>query len=135
MGIIKQIEKPNGVVFGYHRVNTILIHTNNQNIIEVTSYISPEKRRDEVKRFVKSMHFNVDDDVRTFTETTYYPYPYDPTMTVDSAYDYLLTLPEYEGAEMEDTEFMLDAEAIIPEIQEELAENQPTPEESSEEGE
>lgn len=124
MGIIKAIEKPNGVVFNYHRVNCVIAHTNNQNVIEVASYISKEKRLDEVECFARQRAGDYDASTNTLVDVMPIPCPYDPTMTVDSAYEYLLTLPEFEGAEMEDTEYMLDAIETVPDIEAELAEQQ-----------
>lgn len=135
MGFIKSIEKPSGIEFTYHRVTSLMVFTNVQNLIEVGSYVTKKKRQDEVECMARMKAGDTSIEPTVLVEATMIVAPYDPDMTIESAYQYLLTLPEFEDAEMEDTEFMLDAEATIPEIQEELAANEPTPEESSEEGE
>ena len=35
MALLKPITQNNGIVLSYHRVTTLTIHTNNQNIIEI----------------------------------------------------------------------------------------------------
>ena len=137
MGFIIPYEKPSGMVFNYHRISSVTISTNSQNVIELVSYFSTTKRKEETENIIEMMTKNNEpfSIQPIFTDSDFIVVPYDPSMTIDSAYEYVLSLPQFEGAEMEETEFMLDAEAAISEIQEELAENEPTPEETSEEGE
>ena len=126
MGFIKPIEKPSGMVFSYHRISTIHISTNEQNVISIADYVTPAKRKAEVDKLARMRAGDpaAFDEPPIFIDSTMVTIPYDPTMTVESAYEYLLTLPEFEGAEMEDTEYMLDAIETVPEIEAELAEQQ-----------
>ena len=92
MALYKEIILGNGVVVNYHRVVSVNIITNVQNIIEVASYTSKEKREEE-KTAIKT-----GGDSNVFIETTYLNADCDQTMSIASAYDYLKTLPEYEDA-------------------------------------
>lgn len=135
MGFTKQIEKPSGIIFNYHRINTITIQTNMQNSIELSSYITKQKRQDEVDCYVRQVAGDGAAEGNVLIEATYFSTPYDPAMTIDSAYEYLLTLPEFEGAEMEDTEYMLDAIETVLDIEAELAQAEPESEPAEEGGE
>ena len=135
MGIICPIEQPNGIVTNYHRITGLSILTNGSNVIEISSYISAAKRQEEAEHTARLMAGDNNAECDVFINARVYSAEYDPSMTVKSAYEYIMSLPEFKDAEMDTTEFMLDAEATIPEIQAELAANEPTPEETSEEGE
>ena len=89
MALFKEIKQNDGVTTNYHRILFIQTTTNRQNSIAVLSYVDNESRdneRDsiEYQPYQKSITYEVD---------------YDPTMTIDKAYEYLKTLPEFEGAE------------------------------------
>ena len=88
MALIKSIEKPNGIIFNYHRITSLQIFTNVQNVIEVGSYISKEKRDIEKKDPVHG----------AYVDAVFYVIPYDQNMTVDSAYEWLKQQPGWEGA-------------------------------------
>lgn len=92
MALSKRIALPNGVVTNYHRVVSVNAVTNIQNIIEVASYTSKAKRAAE--------HAAIDagEKADVFISTSILSAPYDQSMTVVSAYEWLKTLPEYEGA-------------------------------------
>lgn len=92
MALYKEITLGNGITVNYHRVVSVNIITNIQNIIEVASYTSKEKREEEKAAIETGGDSNV------FIETTYLNADYDQTMSIVSAYDYLKTLPEYEDA-------------------------------------
>lgn len=92
MALYKEITLGNGITVNYHRVVSVNIITNVQNIIEVASYTSKEKREEEKTAIETGGDSNV------FIETTYLNADYDQTMSIVSAYDYLKTLPEYEDA-------------------------------------
>ena len=92
MALYKEITLGNGITVNYHRVVSVNIITNVQNIIEVASYTSKEKRGEEKTAIETGGDSNV------FIETTYLNADYDQTMSIVSAYDYLKTLPEYEDA-------------------------------------
>ena len=47
MGLKKHITLPNGIQLNYHRVVSVNVITNQQNLIEVAGYTSQAKRREE----------------------------------------------------------------------------------------
>lgn len=77
-----------GVPLKYHRIRVLMVDVNNFNTIEVMSYLDADERHRED---------DVDDPpyrVQWSVETAY-----DEGMSVKTAYEYLKTLPEFEGAE------------------------------------
>lgn len=101
MGLQKSIIK-SGIPLSYHCINNISSLTNVSNIIEVSSYIDKEARRlAQRNRITPSEDFDV------FINTTFYNIAYDPDMNIVKAYNYLKTLPEFEGAEDDDEEVYL----------------------------
>ena len=47
MALLKEIELENGVKVSYHRITSVNAITNNNSIIEVSSYTSEAKRNEE----------------------------------------------------------------------------------------
>lgn len=88
MAIYKEIRQENGVLTSYHRILYLSITTNKQNSIAVVSYADETARQNE----------KVNDDYRPFVQAKTYELPYNETMTIKSAYEYLKTLPEFAGA-------------------------------------
>lgn len=88
MALRKEIKQPDGIVTNYHRVLFVQITTNRQNSIAVLSYVDDASRSSE--RTSESYPYVVS----ITYETTY-----DPNMSIEQAYNYLKTLPEFEGAE------------------------------------
>ena len=86
MALRKAIRQMDGVTTNYHRIAFIQITTNQQNSIAVFSYVDEESRQ------------NSDIDHRPYCVSTTYETDYSPNMTVELAYEYLKTLPEFEGA-------------------------------------
>ena len=93
MAIIKRIEQPNGVVLEYHRIESVRNTTNINSIIQLKSYISKEKREYELKVGLPGTDYDITYNVRKD-----YVLPYDKDLNVDSAYEYLKTLPEFENS-------------------------------------
>ena len=89
MALMKRIKQEDGVVTNYHRILFIQITTNRQNSIVVLSYVDEDSRSND----------NVGVDVSPYKQSVTYELPYDENMTVESAYEYLKTLPQFEGAE------------------------------------
>lgn len=89
MALRKDIIQMDGIVTSYHRIAFMQITTNRQNSITVFSYINEDARDEEKEEIV----------VQPYCQSTTYETGYNQTMTVDSAYEYLKTLPEFEGAE------------------------------------
>lgn len=93
MALGKAIELSNGVVVNYHRITSLNIITNVQNVVEVSSYTSEAKRKDEQEALSK------DEITDVFVHTMVLNVPYDQSATVENTYEHLKTLPLFEGAE------------------------------------
>lgn len=93
MGLYKIIEQPNGVLTNYHRIVSMNIITNVQNVIEVASYTSQEKREEEINASKNGTSCNV------FINTMFKSTDYNQDMTIKSAYEWLKTLNEFNDAE------------------------------------
>ena len=88
MALSKSIRQNDGVVTNYHRILFVQITTNRQNSIAVLSYTDNEARSME----------NNDEFAEPYKTSVTYQTEYDPTMTIETADNYLKTLPEFEGA-------------------------------------
>lgn len=119
MALVREMEQDNGVVLSYHRVCNLHILTNDKNIIEVASYIDRAQRErerawreDDAARIAagekdpadrteeeEALLATAQGPLNVLIEYPWFIVPYDQSMTVDSAYEYLKTLPEFEGAE------------------------------------
>ena len=88
MALYKEIRQDDGVTTKYHRILFIQQTTNRQNSIAVLSYVDSESRDSE-----KS-------DVMTqpYQKSITYETTYDQNMTIDKAYKFLKTLPQFEDA-------------------------------------
>lgn len=83
MALYKDLEQTNGVITKYHRIVSMNIITNIQNVIEVASYTSQEKREEEIQALEQGLEHNI------YINTIYMNAPYDQTMSVESAYEWL----------------------------------------------
>ena len=90
MAIKKDIELNNGITLSYHRVVRIESIINYSSMIEVQSYM------DKIRRLREKANPT---DVDEYIEAKYYNIPYDPELNVVKAYEYIKSLPEFEGAE------------------------------------
>jgi hypothetical protein len=93
MALIKSIELESGINVNYHRITTLTIVTNIQNIIEISSYTSKEKRQEQIESLEKGEFSKV------YVHTKLMGIPYDQNATIESTYEYLKTLPIFEGSE------------------------------------
>lgn len=87
MALFKQIKQSDGVTTSYHRILYVMTTINRQNSIAVLSYVDDESRQSEKSAEMQPYHKSIT-----------YETPYDSNMTVESAYEYLKTLPQFEGA-------------------------------------
>ena len=71
MALLKKIELDNGVTVNYHRIVTINKVTNSSTIIEVASYISEEKRQEEIDSLAKGQETGEAVTMNIFIDTTY----------------------------------------------------------------
>lgn len=88
MALYKEIKQEDGVVTTYHRVLFIQIMTNHHNSIAVESYIDNDARMAEKELILE----------QPYKRSITYEMGYDEEMTIERAYEYLKTLPEFEGA-------------------------------------
>lgn len=88
MALHKQIIQEDGVPTTYHRIEYITMTTNKQNSIAVFSYVDAASRTKEKT-----------DIMAPYTKSVTYETDYDPNMDIESAYQYLKSLPEFENAE------------------------------------
>lgn len=99
MAIKKTVTASNGIVTEYHRIAMIKIDTNQQNTILIHSYLSEAGRQIE-KDYTAGMYDNLEEGMMTwpYVSAQYINCEYDGEMTVTKAYEYLKTLPEFEGS-------------------------------------
>lgn len=89
MALHKAIRQSDGVVTNYHRILFLQQTVNRQNSIAVLSYVDETSRSDEMASILE----------QPYQKSVTYEVDYDETMTIESAYNYLKTLPQFEGAE------------------------------------
>lgn len=87
MALQKAIRQEDGVTTSYHRISYIHNTINRQSSIAVLSYVDKEAREDEIKN-----------NLQPYRQSKTYETTYDEGMTPEKAYEYLKTLPEFEGA-------------------------------------
>lgn len=92
MALSKRITLDNGVDVNYHRVVSVNIITNVHNVIEVASYTSEAKRREEQEAIQNGLPMDI------YINSSFINAPYNQSMTVEGAYNYVKTLPGFDGA-------------------------------------
>lgn len=88
MALKKEIRQEDGVITNYHRIFFIQCATNHHNSIAVMSYVDNESRKEEQLN-----------QLSPYRKTITYETAYDPSMDIEKAYEYLKTLPIFEGSE------------------------------------
>lgn len=88
MALYKDIKQDDGVTTSYHRILFVQQMVNRHNSIAVISYVDTESRESEKTAELR----------QPYQKSITYEVSYDPNMTVESAYDYLKTLPQFAGA-------------------------------------
>lgn len=96
MGLKKQIELDNGIVINYHRIASINKITNNSIIIEVASYVSENKRQEEIDYYSSE---NANKKMNVYIYTNYIEKEYNESDTIEDCYKYLKTLELFKNAE------------------------------------
>lgn len=89
MALFKSIKQPDGVTTSYHRILFIQTTVNRQNSIAVLSYVDSDARDGEKEASIQ----------QPYVKSVTYETAYDESMSVEAAYEYLKTRPEFEGAE------------------------------------
>ena len=93
MALNKEIVLENGITVNYHRIVSVNNITNHVSVIEIASYTSEAKRKEEQTALANNQSMNV------FISTEYLNKEYTPTLNVNTAYAYLKTLDKFSGAE------------------------------------
>lgn len=88
MALEKAIRQSDGVVTNYHRILFLQTTVNQQNSIAVLSYVDESSREDEKYAAIS----------QPYRKSKSYETTYDEKMTIELAYQFLKTLPEFEGA-------------------------------------
>lgn len=89
MALYKEIRQDDGVTTKYHRILYLTKTVNHHNSIAVLSYVDDAARLQEQENIL----------TQPYQKSVTYETPYDESMSLTSAYDWLKTLPQYEGAE------------------------------------
>lgn len=87
MALYKEIRQEDGVRTSYHRIAFLQTTVNRQNSIAVMSYTDEEARE-----------FEKNNEFQPYRQSVTYEVAYDPTMTIEGAYEYLKTLDVFTGA-------------------------------------
>jgi hypothetical protein len=87
MALYKEKRQEDGVTTKYHRILFLQNTVNVCNAIAVFSYVDEEARQSEKE------------GAAPYIKSITYQKPYDEDMSIQAAYSYLKTLPEFEGAE------------------------------------
>lgn len=87
MALLKQVTQNDRVVTSYHRILLIQSVVNSHTSISVLSYVDQNSRNIEPT------------ESRVYKSCITYEMEYVENMTIEDAYAYLKSLPEYEGAE------------------------------------
>ena len=88
MALYKEIVQTDGVTTNYHRILYLIQTVNRQNSIAVLSYVNGACRDSEKDSAMS----------QPYQKAVTYELPYDEGMTIEKAYEYLKTLPQFEGA-------------------------------------
>lgn len=82
MALQKSIRQEDGITTTYHRILSLNSYINSHIAIAVLSYVDSDSRQLE-NAYIHAITYNTG---------------YKENMTIEQAYDYLKTLPEFEGA-------------------------------------
>lgn len=88
MALIKEIKQKDGVTTNYHVVSYVSSNIGVNTIVSATSYIDEASAREAMAG-----------SFEPYRKSETYQLPYDEGMTKARAYEYLLTLAKFEGAE------------------------------------
>lgn len=88
MALYKEIIQNDGVTTNYHRILSVEHHINSHIEITVVSYVNSASRDIDSTR-----------PSRPYRQCVTYTTGYKENMTITEAYNYIKTLPEFEGAE------------------------------------
>ena len=100
MAIKIKVTADNGIVTEYHRIAMLSVEVHQQNTILVHSYLSEAGRQIE-KDYAAGLYKDIEPELMKFpyVRASYLHTNFDEDMTLEKAYEYLKTLPQFEGAE------------------------------------
>lgn len=110
MALKKEIELENGISVNYHRIASIQKITNIANIIEVDSYVSEKKRKEEQayqnaqqkrannEQLTEEENKILESGINVFVEAEYIKIDYSEGLTIKDAYNYLKSIEKYKNA-------------------------------------
>lgn len=90
MALKKEIIQDNGIKLEYHRISEIKHITNDKTYINVLSYVN-EKQREKEKEGTSILDLYIIPSVENLE--------FNDKLTIEKAYEYLKTLPKFEGSE------------------------------------
>lgn len=110
MALYKEIELDNGIIVNYHRIVSLNKITNQQNIIEVASYINEGKR--EIEKEYQEIQAKsargeelteeekeiLEKGINVFIDTTYIDKEYNAEENIENCYEYLKTTEKFKDA-------------------------------------
>ena len=96
MALKKKVRMPNGLELEYHRIALMSIDVNNQIMILRHSYLNEEARQYEKDYAVGKIE---GEPIFPYVDYEYMHMEYEDDMTVEKGYEWLKTLPQFEGAE------------------------------------
>jgi hypothetical protein len=88
MALYKEIVQSDGVPTNYHRILYLHTTVNKQNSIAVLSYVNENARENEKDSVL----------TQPYQKAVTYELAYDPAMNISTAYEWLKSLPQFEGA-------------------------------------
>ena len=88
MALYKEIKQDDGVTTNYHRILYVMQTVNRQTSIAVLSYVDGDSRENEKGDIM----------AQPYHKAVTYETDYNPEMTVEAAYSFLKTLPQFNGA-------------------------------------
>lgn len=88
MALYKEVPQENGIILTYHRILYLMQTVNERTAIAVKSYIDDNFREQEKEAII----------TQPYSVAVTYETDYIENMTVEKAYEYLKTLPQFEGA-------------------------------------
>ena len=94
MALIKPIKQDNGIILSYHRISDIRNVVNDKTYIDIISYVNAEEREKE-----KNQPKYSPNKPNVYKVNSQEIIDYNDTLTIEEAYEYLKTLPKYEGSE------------------------------------
>ena len=96
MALKKEITLINGIVLNYHRIVSVNKITNNQNVIEVGSYVNETQRQKEIEYYNST---DPNKSMNVYIHTGYVYKEYDEDETITDLYEYLKNTEMFKDAE------------------------------------